>query len=68
MNTTTIKLAYEHKAHRTAIEALAELKSLHDPNWSGTEFRVELDDFTCIEDCDEIAGAALLAEINDLVY
>ena len=63
----TIRISHEDAARLPAIERLAEEVVTQDPNWAGAEFTVEIGEFTEIDCEDEIAGAALYAQVRDCI-
>jgi hypothetical protein len=67
MATTTIKIAYEvPEADVLTIKELLQQTALFNPNWNNTEFVIERDDFTCMED-ESMEAAVLMSEINAII-
>lgn len=65
---TTISIAYDVPAAAVArVESLLAEVAATDPNWNGADFKIERDDFTCIDARDEIAGAALLSRVFNAI-
>lgn len=65
---TTITLAYEVNAAAVArVQRLLDDVALRDPNWNGAEFRIDRDEFTSIDGCDEISGAILLNRVQQAI-
>lgn len=65
---TTICIAHEVPAETVEkVSAFLTDTALRDPNWNGANFRIKRDDFTCIDGCDEYAGAALLNSIQKII-
>lgn len=62
---TTIQISREVSSDAvTRIQALLENEAMHNPNWNGAEFNVELADYTCIPDDDSADACQLLNQIN----
>lgn len=60
---STIKLGSKHSKYELDIRELAEHEELYNPNFSGDAIAIEIDEHTCVECADEIAGAALLRQV-----
>ena len=64
----TIKLAHEVSEEACArVEAMVAHKLLYDCNWSGGQVDIEVDDFTCVDCDDELAGSLLLIAVNKAI-
>ncbi len=64
--TTTIYLSPDDAPHMLAVCNLVEEIMMRDPDWNGASIGVALGDFTCVENCEEIAGTALLGRVHDV--
>lgn len=60
---TTIYLSYEDAKHEDAVARLLESEAKYSPNWNGAEFRIDVDDYTWIDD-ESYAGAILLEDVR----
>ena len=65
---TIIQIATEVPAATVAkIEAHLAETAMRNVNWSGAEFEIERDDYTCIPGDDSADAAALLYEIQNII-
>jgi hypothetical protein len=63
--TVVIQLAHEVSPEALArVEALLDKTALWDPNWSGADFTIQRDDYTCLPDSNTLKGAQLLNNIQ----
>lgn len=64
----TIYLSAADSKHLDAVRRLARETELHDPAWNGADISVEVDPDATWVDCDNaIAGAALMADVRNVV-
>ncbi len=62
---TIIQIAYEETQEAVArVRELLDETALRDPNWNGTQFEIERDDFTCIPGRDDVAAAVLFGKVQ----
>lgn len=67
MKMTTVQIAYNVPAATVAkIEAHLNETAIQEPDWNGAVFKIERDDFTCMEE-DSIRAQILLGEINRII-
>lgn len=67
MNTVYIAFDQATDENIGRVRALLDQEAMHNPNWSGAEFEVALDDHTWIDTRNEYAGAALLGRIHRIL-
>lgn len=68
-NMSTVYIAFDKATDENLrkVRDLLDHEAMYNPNWSGAEFEIVLDDYTWIESRDEYAGTALLGQINRIL-
>ena len=65
----TVSVEYSVSDDRfSEITAACSYAEKFDPNFNGQEIEVRRGDFTCVDNCDEIAGCVLLNAVNHIAY
>lgn len=64
----TIKLSHSvSDDKKREVEKMAQDEVLRNPNFNGAEIEVNRDEFTCVEDSDEVRGSILLSKVNAII-
>ncbi len=64
----TIRITLDDRdaKHIDAVRSFAEREILTNPNLNGARIVVEAGEHTCVDGCDEIVGASLLAGVREI--
>lgn len=62
-----VYLTTQAMKHKDAIIAHIDHETKYNCNFNGMNYEIKEDEYNWIDDCDEIDGTFLLAQINDIL-